>query len=79
MLNPEDEQLATICVELLGEGIRCWRPVRAQRLSLDVYRIVETVPEHETWAFQPGEVVRGKSQLLGDGVALIACASVMPE
>ncbi|MGH6912444.1 MAG: hypothetical protein ACREH3_01905 [Geminicoccales bacterium] len=50
----------TIYVALLDEGIDVWRPVEAQRLSPDTYRIVDQDydPGIEAWEFEPGTVVR---------------------
>ncbi|HTX75655.1 MAG TPA: shikimate kinase [Terracidiphilus sp.] len=67
---------ATIYVELLREGTPCWRPVNAERLSGDTFRIVDPVPNDETWAFQPGQVVRCRQQALQDGLGLVAFESV---
>ena len=68
---------STIYVELLDEGTNCWRPVSAERLSADTYRIVDTVPEGESWLFQPGEVVRCKERLFDDASGLAAFESVI--
>ena len=63
---------AMIYVSLVGEGMNVLRSVRAEHLSKDFYRIVETVPEGETWEFQPGQVVRCKKKNLSGGKALVA-------
>jgi hypothetical protein len=68
---------STIYVELLDEGTNCWRPVAAERLSEDTYRIVDMVPEGESWLFQPGEVVRCKERLFHDASRLAAFESVI--
>jgi hypothetical protein len=70
------EEQVVILVELLDEGVECWRPVAAQRLSEDTYRIVDPVPEGETWQFQPGQIVRCKRRRLSDGVRLTAYEAV---
>jgi hypothetical protein len=41
----------TIYVELLDEGTTCWRPVKAERVDGDAYRIVGDKPSDETWPF----------------------------
>ena len=48
----------TIYVALLDEGIDVWRPVEAQRLSPDTWRIVDQDydPGIEVWEFEPGRV-----------------------
>jgi len=48
----------TICVEVLDEGTVCWRPVEAEYLGNDLYRIVGVKPEDEVGAFSAGDVVR---------------------
>ena len=70
------QERVTIYIELLDEGTDCWRPVAAERLSDDAYRIVDAMPEDETWRFQPGEVVRCKPREFSDGAALTAYESV---
>lgn len=48
-----------IFVSLLDEGVEVWRPVRAQHLHDDIYRIVEQPydRETETWQFEPYDEV----------------------
>ena len=70
------QERVTILVELLDEGVKCWRPVSAEHLSENIYRIVDTVPEGETWLFQPGEVVRCEQREFSDGFGLTAYESV---
>ncbi len=48
----------TIYIELLDEGTPCWRPVEAEYLGSDLYRIVGAQTRDETWAFSLGDVVR---------------------
>ena len=61
-----------IYVTLVGEGLNVLRSVNAEHLGRDYYRIVDTMPEGETWQFQPGQVVRCKKQNLSSGKALVA-------
>jgi hypothetical protein len=49
---------ATICVALLNEDVDVWRPVEAQHIGRDLYRLTGQVPEDETWPFASGEVVK---------------------
>jgi hypothetical protein len=70
------EERVTIFVELLDEGVKCWRPVSAEHLFGDFYHIVDTVPEGESWLFQPGETVRCKQVWLDNGYCLTAYESV---
>jgi hypothetical protein len=63
---------ATIYLNLMGEGLACLRPVQAEHMGKDYYRIVETVPEGEAWEFQPGQIVRCQKKNLSSGKALVA-------
>jgi hypothetical protein len=48
-----------IYVGLLDEGVDVWRPVRAEHLRENVYRIVNQPydREVESWQFEPGDEV----------------------
>ncbi len=72
------ESLTTIHVYLLDEGTDVWRPVEAVHLRDDLYQIPadSTIPETETWEFQPGQIVRCKKRRLTRGDALVAVESV---
>ena len=50
----------TIFVALLEEGTAVWRPVQAEALGKDLFRIVSRNPdpEDEHWEFSSGEIVR---------------------
>lgn len=51
----------TICVRLLNEGVETARPVPAQSLGEQIYKILlpeDYDPEDEEWEFLPGETVR---------------------
>jgi len=62
----------SIYVALIGEGLNVMRSVRAQHLGRDFYKIVEEMPEGETWQYQPGQVVRARKKNLSSGKALVA-------
>jgi hypothetical protein len=62
----------TIYVELLEEGTKCWRPVQAEHIDGEIYRIVGKKPEGETWPFSTGDTVKCKKQAFQDGVGLLA-------
>jgi hypothetical protein len=53
----------TIEMPLLNEGIDVWRPVKAERVSNDAYRVLGPVPDDEDWAFSPGTIVRCRFQV----------------
>ncbi|HXD10439.1 MAG TPA: hypothetical protein VN653_10280 [Anaerolineales bacterium] len=46
-----------IYVELLDEGTIVYRPVTATHIKDLIFKIEGAVPETETWAFLPGEIV----------------------
>jgi hypothetical protein len=61
-----------IYVTLVGEGLNLMRTVKAEHVGRDLYKIVEPMPEGETWEFTPGQVVRVKKRNLSTGKALVA-------
>ena len=66
-----DDEPPTIYVYLENEGTDVWRPVLAERLGRDVYRIAPDAsePEGEQWQFKAGALVRCESKVLSDGKA----------
>jgi hypothetical protein len=48
-----------IFVKLLDEGVDVWRPVRAEHIQGNVYKIVDQPydREDESWQFEPGDEV----------------------
>ena len=69
--------MATIYVYLLNESVDVWRPVDAEYLGNDRYRIVSVNPhiEDEEWQFGTGEVVLCSPRNLAGGSALVAYAA----
>ena len=67
-------QTSTIYVQLLDEGTDVWRPVSAELVSIETYRIVGDAPDPETerWEFAPGDLVRCRHQQLSGGECLVA-------
>lgn len=63
---------AEIYVSLIGEGLNLMRTVRAEHLGRDFYKILEEMPEGETWEYRPGQVVRCKKKNLSTGKGLVA-------
>jgi hypothetical protein len=51
-----------IFVELCDEGVDVWRPVSAEHIAGDVYRILEQTYDlsTEAWQFKPGDEVHCK-------------------
>ncbi len=52
-------EIKEVYVSLLDEGVDVWRPVKAQYLRGNVYRIAEQPYDKklETWQFTPGDEV----------------------
>jgi hypothetical protein len=69
MLNSESTKM--IHVALRDEGTDCWRPVKAEHVESDLFRIVDVVPEDEQWAFQPENVVSCEQHEFNDGPGLV--------
>jgi len=48
-----------IYIALLDEGTDVWRPVKAEQISSNVYRILDQSYDRTTerWQFEPGDVV----------------------
>jgi hypothetical protein len=67
-------QTTTVYVSLLDEGVKVWRPVSAEHIRVDVYRIVGEPrdPKDEKWQFLPGQRVRCRLQQLSEGKFLVA-------
>jgi len=63
-----------IYVSLLNEGTDVWRPVTAEQLRDDVYRIIGEAPDSddEEWEFAPGDIVRCRKQKLSGNDCLVA-------
>jgi hypothetical protein len=57
----------TIYVELREEGTPCCRPVEAEYLGDELFRIVGEKPDDEIWAFSPGDVVKCKLRAFQEG------------
>jgi hypothetical protein len=67
----------TIYVELLEEGTVCWRPVEAEYMGGELYRLTGEKPSDEIWAFSTGDVVKCKMRTLQPGGSeLVACEKI---
>ena len=71
--------MVEIYVALLNEGVDgVWRPVQAEKISENVYRISsenEYDREDETWEFSPGTVVICEYRKLYSGEKLVAVSA----
>lgn len=63
-----------IYVALLDEGVDVWKPVRAEHIQGNVYRIVEQPYDRniETWQFEPGQTVECEWITMYEGRVLAA-------
>jgi hypothetical protein len=73
-----------IYIPVLNEGGPCWRPVEAEHISGDTYRITEKKPEGERWPVRTGDTVRCESRRFSDDldclVAIIpGTGSILPN
>jgi hypothetical protein len=68
----------TIFMPLRNEGTDVWRPVKAERLSDGLFRVIGPAPDDEEWAFAPGSTVKVQRQVLSSGEALIAVSIQAP-
>ena len=66
-----------IYLPLLNEGTNVWRPVEAEQIGEDRYRIVQDQPEDEDWPVLPGTTVRCARREFANGQ--IALAAVIPD
>ena len=66
--------MATIYVYLLNEGTDVWRPVEAEALGSDRYRITSRNldPEEEQWQFSTDDIVRCEVRRQSDREFLVA-------
>jgi hypothetical protein len=69
-----------IYVELLDEGTIVYRPVSATHIRDRIFKIEGIVPETETWAFLPGEIVGCRHQQFSDDKwKLVAFRSLLSD
>lgn len=73
-------QTTTVYVYLPDEAVDVWRPVSAEHIREDIYRIVGEAPfpEDEKWEFMPGQLVRCRMQQLFEGEFLVAYEAAGP-
>ena len=62
----------TIYMPLLNEGTEVWRPVQAEPLGGDLFRVLGKGPDLEVWQFPPGTVVRCRERLFNGSHAGLA-------
>ena len=73
-------QTTRIFMQLLNEGIDCWRPVNAKEGDGGIFEILGIMPAGEEWQFAPGKLVRCRPKQFADGsTALIAFELVVDQ
>ena len=72
--------LVQIYIALLDEGVDVWRPVQAEHLSGNVYRILRQSYDRtvESWQFEPRDVVLCERVESGGGRILAATRKTAP-
>ena len=67
-------RMVQIYMPLLDEGVDPWRPVQAEQLHDNVYRILNKpgALDDETWQFEPGDEVLCEMIESSDGRILAA-------
>jgi len=55
---------ATVYVELLWEHVAVWRPVQAEHVGGDLYRLTGEQPDDEAWPFAADDVITCKTRQL---------------
>ena len=74
---PEFRFLATtIYVRLLDEGTDVWRPVDAEMIAENIYRLVGRQEGDENWEFDTGCRVRVEERSFTDHQALVAVMAI---
>ena len=77
-------KLVTIYVYLPDEAVDTWRPVQAEHLHDNVYRIIDQPYDRnaETWQFEPGDEVVCEWKQLVEGCSpkrgLVATSKASP-
>lgn len=71
-------RIVEIFMPLLDEGVDVWRPVQAEHLRDNVYRILPRPHglNDETWKFEPGEEIVCEVIEVSDGQILAATQRV---
>jgi hypothetical protein len=81
LISPVSSRVVeTIYVGLLEEGIDCWRPVQAEQVASNIYRIADQdIPRDELWEFKPGDLVYCDVYWFSDGMKLRAYSKVVDQ
>lgn len=66
-----------IYIPLLNDETQSWRPVEAERVGTNTYRVVAFKPEDEEWPVTTNDIVQCKLQKFSDGTQGLAV--ILPE
>jgi hypothetical protein len=61
-------QGSTICARLVNEDVDVWRPVAAEHVGGDRYRLIDDMPEGEEWQFVKNDIVRCERRRLSTSI-----------
>lgn len=67
-----------IYVKLRNEGTDVWRPVQAEPVTQNVYRVLDQPLDDEDWPVAQNEMVECEHRLLSGHECLVAKASQTP-
>lgn len=56
-----------IYLPLLNEGTEVWRPVEAEPVGENLYRIVQPQPDDEEWPVVSGDIVKCETRNFASG------------
>ena len=67
------QKTETVYVKLLEEDVDVWRPVEAEWVAGDRYRLLDEPPDEEVWSFVKDDLVRcERRRLSGPEDVLVA-------
>jgi hypothetical protein len=68
-------QTVTLYMYLLEEGSDCWRPVQAEPLGNELFRVLGPMSDDEVWEFPPDSIVATRRKSFSSGsLGLVAIA-----
>jgi hypothetical protein len=74
-------QMQTMYVYLRNEGTDVWRPVQAEQVGPNAFRLLDQEPDDEEWEFPSGSVVTVREKIFSatgaEGLAAIEISKPM--
>ena len=71
----KNSMTVTIYVALVNEGTDVWRPVEAEKVAENTFRLLGSIPSDEDWRFRPGDLVHCEEKELSEGPCLVAATA----